>query len=149
MENAVNQRIIMLKEHFKMLNMEFCTKVNISTGTMSNIQNDGNVSPKVIRSISESLNVNKEWLLNGKGKMLIDTSKVELSASNPWKDEAYFAVKEENNVLKKELDRMWQMVQHLTGGAKPNFLKASEYAYSTILLPSRKRFVTDSGAMVH
>ncbi|MBL7930536.1 MAG: hypothetical protein JNL60_01455, partial [Bacteroidia bacterium] len=38
-----------------------------------------------------------------------------------WKDEAYQEVKNRNLSLEKEVERLWQMISHLTTGTKPDF----------------------------
>ena len=134
MESTVNTRVLLLKTHLNLNNLEFCTKVNISIGTMSSIQNGGNISPKLIRSICQTLNINKEWLIHDKGKMFNEAPKntIGLTVKNPWEDEAYVNLKSENTGLKKEVERLWQMVSHYTSGATPNFLKA--FNFPTTLL---------------
>lgn len=59
----------MLKTHLGLGNNEFASKANISTTTLWNIQNGGEIAPKTIKNICEAINVNKEWLLTGKGQM--------------------------------------------------------------------------------
>jgi len=144
METTVNKRILMLKTELSLNDIEFCGRASISTATLYKVKNDEEISQRVLNSIISGFNVNKDWLLHGKGKMFADAPK-EVASANPWKDEAYFAVKEENSVLKKELERLWQLLQHNMGGAKPNFLKATD-AVNMLMFPSKKQFV---GAQKH
>jgi hypothetical protein len=57
-----------------------------------------------------------------------------VSLQNYWKDEAYAEIKSKNEILQKEVERLWTMVQHFTTGAKPNFLKPSRNADSAKVL---------------
>jgi hypothetical protein len=70
------------------------------------------------------------------GLYIVGTPKKNNSNTDLWKDEAYFEVKSKNALLEKELERLWQMVQHLTGGAKPNFRKALDLTD----FPNKKAF---------
>lgn len=69
MEMPVNKRVLLLKSQLGLSNSEFALKANISTTTLWNIQNNGEIAPKTIKNISEALKVNREWLLTGKGEM--------------------------------------------------------------------------------
>jgi len=123
MENTVNSRVLLLKKELGLSNNEFCMQAKISTSTLYSIQNGVDMKSKTITAIAEAFNINKDWLLNGKGKMLNEKNK-ETTNVDPWKDALVSQVKEENNRLQKEVERLWQMVSHFTGGAKPNFLNA-------------------------
>lgn len=140
METTVNQRVLLLKKELDLSNSEFCLKAKISTGTLYTIQNGVQMKSKTINTFCEAFNLNKEWLLHGKGNMFADLQKTEVTI-DPWKDALVMQVKEENNRLQKELDKVWQMVQHLTGGAKPNFLKATDVV-NMLMFPNKKQFVT-------
>ncbi len=124
MENTPNQRVILLKKELKLTDIEFCVRCSISTGTLFRLKNEEEMSSKTITAIIKAFNVNKEWLMTGQGNMFNDsTEAIAIDAIDPWRDALVSQVKEENTRLQKELERVWQMVQHLTGGAKPNFLK--------------------------
>ena len=63
-----------------------------------------------------------DWLLFGRGEMLPNGTR-ELGSediSEFWKDEAYLEIKSRNAMLEKEIERLWQMIGHFTGG-KGNF----------------------------
>jgi transcriptional regulator with XRE-family HTH domain len=79
MKATINERILMLKTQLGLSNLEFCHAANISNGTLHNVQNGENVSPKTIKTIIESLNLNKEWLINGKGEIYLQPVKDEKS----------------------------------------------------------------------
>lgn len=136
MENTVNERVLMLKTHFNLGRNDFASKAGISPTTYDSIVNGNNVYPKTIKSIITAFNVNTDWLLHGKGKMFNAEPK-EAPSNDPWKDALVMQVKEENTRLQRELERVWQMVQHLTGGAKPNFLKAFNGSGLPYLLPGK------------
>lgn len=148
METTVNERIMMLKKHFNLTTDEFASKSNLSRTTIWTIQNGSDMKPKTINTICDSLNVNKEWLLHGKGKMFAEAPKeVAPSNNNPWKDALVSQVKEENNRLVEQLKFYQNMVSQLMQGVKPNFLKVSDYAYSFVL-PNRKTLKTVSDTKV-
>ena len=127
MENTVNSRVLMLKTHFNLTTDEFAIKSNVSRTTLWNIQNGGDINPKTIRNICEALNVNKDWLLHGKGKMF-NESKALVGAENPYKDALVAELKQANERLIEQNKWFQQLVNQLTGGLKPNFRKAAEKA---------------------
>lgn len=150
METTVNERVIMLKNQLNLTVDDFCLKAKLSRTTLWNIQNGGEMKPKTTNAICDAFNVNKDWLLHGKGIMFLEAPKTEINNNvvDPWKDALVSQIASERDSLKKEVERLWQMISHFSSGAKPNFLKVSEYAYSSLLLPNRKTFNTASGTKV-
>lgn len=147
MKDTINNRIMLLKTDSGLTNLEFCHAANISHGTLNNIQNGENVSPKTIKAICDALHVNKDWLMTGKGEKHNTTPKAEQNeAQNPWRDALVSQIKDENNRLQKEVERLWQMVSHYTSGVKPDFLNALENAYTNKLLPGLGQLASVSGA---
>jgi len=131
MENTVNSRVLLLKTHLGLGNNEFATKANISTTTVWNIQNGGEINPKTIRNICEALNVNKEWLLNGKGKMFNEAkhNATGMGIENPYKDALVAELKQANERLIEQNKWFQNLVNQLTSGLKPNFPKALKEAF--------------------
>lgn len=127
MKTTVNERIKMLRTSLNLTQSEFSEIVGLTNTQLSRIEN-GNGAPQnaTLKGILDNIDVSKDWLLNGTGELNPQINiKSKLANNNSqWKDEAYFEVKSKNAILEKELERLWQMVQHLTGGAKPNFRKA-------------------------
>ena len=148
MESTVNQRVLLLKKELDLSNSEFCLKAKISTGTLYTIQNGVQMKSKTINAFCEAFNLNKEWLLHGKGNMFAETPKVDvINAVDPWKDALVMQVKEENNRLIEQVRWLQQMVSQFTNGVKPNFLKASENAYDFMFhLPGVNKYANVSGA---
>lgn len=111
MEQSVNARVLMLKTQLGLTDIEFCGRSSISTGTFNKIKNEEEVSQRVLNSIIAGLNVNREWLLYGKGKML-----KELQGSfDPARDTLYKDLKEEINFYRELLKQV--------AGGKANFLR--------------------------
>lgn len=147
MENTVNSRVLLLKKETGLTDVQFCVKGKLSTFTLNKIRNNEDVSMKIYTSLINEYNVNKEWLLHGKGKMFADAPKAESSNSvDPWKDALVMQVKEENNRLVEQVRWLQQMVSQFTNGVKPNFLKAPELAYNTMFFPN-KTFAIGSVAL--
>lgn len=72
MEKTVNQRVMQLKKELGLTDVQFCGKAEISTFTLHKIKSGEEVTQKIVISIVEAFNVNKDWLLTGKGKMFAD-----------------------------------------------------------------------------
>lgn len=64
---TINERIKYLRKEVLDLNQqEFSNKINISRSNLGNIEiGKVNVTDRVIHDISRSLNVNKNWLIDG------------------------------------------------------------------------------------
>lgn len=114
MQNAVNKRIIQLKEDLDLTDIEFCGRASISTGTLHRIKNDEEVSKKILNSITNAFNVNKDWLLNGDGPKFNDNPKDPApGAPSPeealWQNATFVSLQEQIKMLK-------QLVNHLSKG---------------------------------
>lgn len=136
MENSVNTRVLMLKTELRLTDIQFCGRANISTFTLNKIKNNEEVTIKVINSIIQSLNVNKDWLLTGKGKMFNEPlpGAASLLAGaksdfNPYKD----ALVAE---LKGQVVYLQEMLKLALGNKNANFLKAIEEAAAPLSLIS-------------
>lgn len=72
MENQVNQRVVEFINYKKVSKLQFCELNNISYTTFSNTISLGrNLNLGIIIQIlSQNSELNSEWLLLGKGKML-------------------------------------------------------------------------------
>lgn len=127
MKSTVNERIKLLRTDLNLTQQQFSDLIGITSTQLSRIEN-GNSAPQnaTIKGILENIEVSKDWLLDGKGelKAQVKSNNKFADVNSPWKEEAYLEVKSKNALLEKELERLWQMIQHLTGGAKPNFHKA-------------------------
>ncbi len=121
-ETTVNERVILLKTESGLSNLDFCHRANISNGTLNNIQNGENVSPKTLQTISKSLRVRKEWLLSGRGEKM-EPLAVEEPSEDLWQDATYRSLQDQINTLKDEVKKAWAVASHLSGG-KLNFHKA-------------------------
>ena len=101
--------------------VQFCGKSKISTFTLNKIKNNEEITAKIVNAVIENLNVNKDWLLTGKGKMFNETPKAGLVDANPYKD----ALVAE---LKSQVEYLKEMLKMALAGKNPNFRKAAEQA---------------------
>lgn len=118
----VNERIDEMLMERGITKHELAAKIGKHVTTIDRILS-GATTPSygTTKVIAEALEVPIDYLIKGIGPK--ESEKKE-DNNNPWKEEAYLEVKSKNALLEKELERLWQMIQHLTGGAKPNFRKA-------------------------
>lgn len=132
MKDTINNRIMLLKNESGLTNLDFCHEANISHGTLNNIQNGENVSPKTIKTICEALNINKEWLTEGKGAK--HNASKENNALNE-KSNVAKALELLEEQLKKKDEQIAQLMKIF---AKVNFLNAVEQNTGlTYLLPGQ------------
>lgn len=137
MENTVNSRVLLLKKELGLSNNEFCLQSKISTSTLYSIQSGVDMKSKTITAIAEAFNINKDWLINGKGKML--NEKIKEISANPWKDALI-------SELKEEVTYYRELLKMMAGNKAANFLKASENAYSFKMFPGMDTLKIVSGA---
>lgn len=126
MKRTVNERIKMLRNHLNLTQQEFAERVGITSTQLSRIENgDGTPQNTTIQKISEGTNVSFEWLLHEKGDFNPQVfSKKVVGNDDPWKNVAFQQIAGERDSLKKEVERLWQMISHYTSGTKPNFHQA-------------------------
>ena len=102
MKTTVNERVGVLRNHFKLSFEEFAVKAGLTGSGIHRIEG-GEVSPqkKTIRSIANAYGASENWLLTGQGSMLEEIKEIE--ASNPWKEIALNELKEEVTYLREML----------------------------------------------
>jgi len=134
MKKTVNQRIRELRESLKMSQTEFALKINSSVSLIAKIDGGIEVKEKVILKICSTFNVNGIWLLEGKGEMFINGTleenirKIKISniekgnqsIVNPFENALYRELKEENNILRTQLEKLTQVLINVTGGPGVN-----------------------------
>lgn len=127
MENAIGLRIRELRTHYNLSVKEFAVKCGLSHVAIFHLENGKTAKPhrSSIQRIASMFGTTADWLLYGKNDMLPNGSKEIYSDENEqgvyWKDEAYQEIKNRNVILEKEVERLWQMISHLTTGTKPDF----------------------------
>lgn len=141
MGNTVNKRVLVLKTKLGLTDLEFCKRADISTFTLHKIKNDGEMRRRTYDQIIKSLNVNEEWLFFGTGEMFEgNKAELEVTANDPWRDALVSQLNSENTRLTQELNRVWAMVNHLTGGQIPSFHRANKEAGVPLYLLPGKGF---------
>ncbi len=119
MEETVNQRVKILRTTLNLSVEDFAEKSNITRTTLWRIEKgEGNVMPKTIRSISNAFNVSYNWLTSGIGEMF--NTETQKSQSDYWKDEAFDALKSENNYLRNQYTQLMNLFNNVVSN-KPNF----------------------------
>ena len=67
------ERIIMLRNMLQMSQVNFAKKIHISQGALSQIENGkSQISLETLRNISQELNVNCNWVVNGQGNIFMN-----------------------------------------------------------------------------
>ncbi len=132
MEKKLSHRIKELRSYYNMGIKEFGLRCGLSHVAIFHLENGRTLKPQK-SSLQRIINVfgtTNEWVLHGIGDMLPngikDLDATEKEADNFWKDEAYLELKSKNMLLEREVDRLWQMVNHFTTGMKTNFQPALE-----------------------
>jgi transcriptional regulator with XRE-family HTH domain len=70
---TINERLRVVRKHFKMSQAEFAAKIYIHKGFLSALElNDKRVTERVRKLVCVTFGVSEEWLQNGAGDMLAD-----------------------------------------------------------------------------
>lgn len=130
MENR-NQRLAKLLTELNYSKNGFAIKIGVSQTAISNyINNDADLSLKVIEKIcSKFSNISFNWLAYGEGEMFINgptdpAGQVSIPVSpnggqvSPWKDALVQQLKNENERLQSQVDRLFSLVENLSGASK-------------------------------
>ena len=130
METTVGSRVKALRKQKGLTQGELGDKLGTSAMTISSIENDQRESHELLGELAAFFKVSDSWLINGEGagpkNIVVPIRKGQ--QENPWKDEAYQRLKEENQ-------RLWKIVEHLTGGKAANFLDALTDTASALVIP--------------
>lgn len=109
----------------------FAVKIGVSATSITNIlDNKVGLTYKMALTICEAfLNISLDWLLKGEGEMFINGptdpgGQVSIPVSpnggqvSPWKDALVQQLKNENERLQSQVDRLFQLVEALSGASK-------------------------------
>jgi transcriptional regulator with XRE-family HTH domain len=120
MEKNIGSRIKKLRTHYRLGIKEFGLRCGLSHVAIFQLENGKTHKPQnsSLQKIVECYGTTYEWLRCGIGNMLPDGRQVlkesALKQENIiWKSEAYLELKNKNELLEKEVERLWQMVNHL------------------------------------
>jgi transcriptional regulator with XRE-family HTH domain len=119
----VRERVIKAREAKGLNKAELAKKINLSPSALSMFENGkSNLSTKTLIILASELNLNEDWILNGNGDMYAkgsNSGSKNTEGSNPWKDETFKQLKEENIFLKNQI----QWLNQLIGNAIPQMGK--------------------------
>ena len=129
------QRVKHLREHLNKRQDQFAALCDISTNSLSKIENDATVpTKKTLQKIIDKTGVDKDWLLFNKGYMEIAKPAIgEMDSESPWKDEAYSNLKAEKEYFKRNYEKLLEI---LLSGKKPenlNFPKSLDEKVAVII----------------
>lgn len=121
------QRIRHLRLHYNLSVKEFAARCGLSHVAIFHLESGKTAKPhkNSLFRIASAFGTTVDWILQGKSEMLPHGRKeLDNELGNEqffWKNEAYLELKSKNQMLEKEVDRLWQMVHHLSGSVKPGY----------------------------
>jgi len=115
----VKDRLKALRRLKSITQTELAESIGLSTPTISSIEVGRTAPEETLKKIAEFCKVDYNWLYRGTGEAPegIETLPTK-ETSDPWRDALIKQIKEEN-------ERLWQIVQNLTGS---NFPKSPKIA---------------------
>lgn len=134
MERKLAHRIKELRSHYNMGIKEFGLRCGLSHVAIFHLESGRTTRPQKssLHRIIAVFGTTNEWMLYGVGEMLPNGIKeldLEKESNEFWKDEAYLEMKNKNLLLEKEVERLWQIVNHFTSNTsdmKPSLSHALE-----------------------
>lgn len=142
-ETTMGQKLKAIREKLSISQAELANLIGTTVVTISRAENDLTIlNQKNIHNLVERTGVNFDWFMHHLGEMgeISKRDKKQIDAIDPWKDALVSQIASERDSLKKEVERLWQMLSHYTTGAKPNFLKATDAA-NMFLFPNQTQLV--------
>lgn len=73
MEKTINQRLKAVRTALKMNQRDFSKSLFLKQGSYCRIEKGGKVNPRIIEVVSSVYNVNKKYLIEGRGDMFSGT----------------------------------------------------------------------------
>jgi transcriptional regulator with XRE-family HTH domain len=116
MENTVKERVINLRNSLNLSQTEFAGKIGLSQVAIWRIESGESIPRRsTLQAISSAFGIDKNWLINGVGEMILPGQNQELQATqNVWKDALVSQLKDENLTLKEQVKMMMQTIVNLT-----------------------------------
>lgn len=126
MEKLTGARIKIkdLRLYYKLSVKEFALKSGLSHVAIFHLENGRTANPhrSSLLRIANAFGTTLEWLRWGEQEML-PRGKKELQEESTteslhWKSEMFAELKSKNELLEREIERLWKMVHHLSGDLK-------------------------------
>ena len=137
MEKNIGSRIKKLRVHYQLGIKEFGLRCGLSHVAIFHLENGKTCKPQhsSLQKMVECYGTTYEWLRYGIGSMLPDGRQIlneaALKQENKiWKNEAYLELKNKNELLEKEVERLWQMINKLTQYAELKFVMKNGIPFS-------------------
>ncbi len=120
MEQKIIERIKELSAFYNLDVCEFAVRCGLSSSDLFLIKNnaDAFASEKLLKKIADFYGSNMNWLLHGEGDILaqdkISLPKRENGLDDAEKNMPYLDLKTKNDLLEKEVERLWQLIRYFT-----------------------------------
>lgn len=132
METTIGPRIKQLRTFYGLSIREFAHLCGLSRLAVFNLESNKTQKPHP-SSLQKMVNVfgtTVEWLLTGKDEMLPNGMKEifrdDAEKESLKKDEAYLEIKSKNMMLEKEVERLWQILDHFMSDSRMNLSRIKD-----------------------
>lgn len=129
MDANTGTRIKQLRATYNLSVKEFAGKCGLSHVAIFHLENGRTEKPhkSSLSRIAAAFGSSVEWLRSGEKEMLPNGKKdVEgesLLEQLNWKNEAYIELKSKNQMLEREVERLWKVVHNLSSGMKQDYAR--------------------------
>ena len=77
-EKEIGKRVAEIRKHYRFKQQEFADRVGLSRPFIAQVETGiAALSARSINTICNTFSINQEWLIEGKGKMIVEPSKKE------------------------------------------------------------------------
>ena len=108
MEEFKNRLLEFIELQYGASQREFEKMCDLGQGTISSIKKQGPTTDTLLKISNRCPELNLNWLIAGRGEMLMPSP---VSPSNPSEARYIAHLEEEIEVIRKEKDELWQLVQ--------------------------------------
>lgn len=120
MKTTINERLRELREALRLNPTQFAVELGVSSSLIQKIETgEKPVSSKVVSAILSKWSVSQVWLQDGKGEMTPEGKIEPISPesgnnADQWQRDAFTEIRSKNQILEKEIERVWKIVHYLT-----------------------------------
>ncbi len=129
MEDSVGKKIRELRLFYGLEVYAFAFRCKVSPASIYKLEGDKTLRPhfNTIRKIAAAYNVPVGWLMpdlfEKQARMPFTKPWKETITGDYWKKETFDEMKAKSEMLRKEIEQLWIMIDHFTKDEKPNLRK--------------------------
>lgn len=128
-QKTVNERVKALRDYLNLTQQEFATKCDLTNTSLSRIEN-GQADPQTgtLKKIIGKTGVAAEWLLEGKGDLIVTPPATNEEIGDVYKDALYKELKEDKTKWEEKFNNLFANYTELVSRLNLGKLRATSIA---------------------